>query len=202
MDARPTLIVLAGPNGAGKSTLYQTRVAPRFAGPFINADLIQHDELGKADPSAAYDAARIASERRADHIARGLDFVTETVFSHPSKLALIEEATAAGFDVIVMHVGVETPDLSVARVAARVEEGGHAVPEDKVRARYARNGALIRRAALMANAGLVFDNSQLNRPPKRCLVFQDGRLVHERAALPQWIRTIYARDLGADLSSE
>ena len=40
---RSSLVLLAGPNGAGKTTLYQTRVAPSFAGPFINADLIQRD---------------------------------------------------------------------------------------------------------------------------------------------------------------
>nr|WP_238474170.1 hypothetical protein [Altericroceibacterium spongiae] len=50
--------------------------------------------------------------------------MTETVFSHPSKLELIDEARTKGFTVIVMHVGVETPDLSVARVGTRVEEGG------------------------------------------------------------------------------
>lgn len=43
----PTLILLAGPNGAGKSTLYQTRVAPAFAGTFINADIIQREELSR-----------------------------------------------------------------------------------------------------------------------------------------------------------
>ncbi len=45
----PTLILLAGPNGAGKSALYLTRVAPAFKAPFINADIIQRDEL--CDPS-------------------------------------------------------------------------------------------------------------------------------------------------------
>jgi len=64
--------------------------------------------------------------------------MTETVFSHPSKLELIEAARTAGFTVIVMHVDVDTPDLSVARVGARLEEGGHIVPEDKIRARYTR----------------------------------------------------------------
>lgn len=131
---RPTLVVLAGPNGAGKSTLYETRVRPRFAGPFINADVIQRDELRCAEPETAYEAARIAAARRTEYLEKGMDFVTETVFSHPSKLDLISAAQDAGFDVVVMHVGIETPDLSVARVAARVREGGHGVPEDKVRA--------------------------------------------------------------------
>ncbi|MCH8488641.1 MAG: hypothetical protein LAT81_01760 [Oceanicaulis sp.] len=47
------MILLAGPNGAGKSTLYHTRVAPAFAGSFINADIIQRDELADQSPQAA-----------------------------------------------------------------------------------------------------------------------------------------------------
>jgi len=61
---RPSLVLLAGPNGAGKSTLYQTRVAPSFAGPFINADIIQRDELKDPSMGASYEAARIAEARR------------------------------------------------------------------------------------------------------------------------------------------
>ncbi|HEY8602705.1 zeta toxin family protein [Tsuneonella suprasediminis] len=189
------MIVLAGPNGAGKSTLYQTRVASSFAGPFINADVIQRDELGDPSPAASYEAARIASSRRADYLSRGRDFVTETVFSHPSKLELIDEARTKGFTVIVMHVGVDTPDLSVARVGTRVEEGGHIVPEDKIRARYARGAPFIRAAVLKADRGMVFDNSRLNEPPSHCLTFANGRLVFALPRLPNWIRTVYETDL-------
>lgn len=69
--------------------------------------------------------------------------MTETVFSHLSKLQLIDEARDRGFT----HVGVDTPDLSVARVGMRVEEGGHIVSEDKIRTRYERGAALIRAAS-------------------------------------------------------
>lgn len=192
---KPTMIVLAGPNGAGKSTLYETRIAPSFAGPFINADIIQRDELRDQSPKASYEAANIASSRRADFLARGRDFVTETVFSHPSKLELIDEARNRGFTVIVMHVGVETPDLSVARVGTRVEEGGHIVPEDKIRTRYARGAPLIRAAVLKADHGMVFDNSRLNQPPCHCLTFSNGRLVFALPRLPNWIRLVYEADL-------
>jgi len=191
----PTMIVLAGPNGAGKSTLYVTRVAPSFAGPFINADLIQRDELRDPSPTASYEAARIATARRADHLARAQDFVTETVFSHPSKLDLIDEAKASGFTVVLMHIGVETPELSVARVGARVEEGGHVVPDDKIRARYARGAPLIREAARRSDRAMVFDNSTLNRPPSHCLTFAQGRLVFALPRLPAWVRSVYAADL-------
>ena len=191
----PTMIVIAGPNGAGKSTLYQTRVAPSFAGPFINADIIQSDELCDPSPATSYEAANIASSRRADCLARGRDFVTETVFSHPSKLELIDQARNRGFTVIVMHVGVDTPDLSVARVGTRVEEGGHIVPEDKIRARYMRGAPLIRAAVLKADRGLVFDNSRLNEPPSHCLTFANGRLAFALPRLPDWIRSVYETDL-------
>ena len=192
---KPTMIVLAGPNGAGKSTLYETRIAPSFAGPFINADIIQRDELHDPSPAASYRAAEIASSRRGTYLAQGRDFVTETVFSHPSKLDLIDAARTGGFTVIVMHVGVDAPDLSVARVRARVEEGGHIVPEDKIRARYARGAPLIRSAILKADRGMVFDNSSLNRPPLHCLTFASGRLVFAAARLPCWVRSVYEADL-------
>lgn len=190
-----TLILIAGPNGAGKSTLYETRVAPAFAGPFINADIIQREELRDASPEAAYEAAAIAARRREQALSRGRDFVTETVFSHPSKLKLVNEARALGFSVWVLHVGVDSPDLSVARVAYRVETGGHPVPELKIRERYERSGPLIREAVRLADTGLVYDNSVAGHPPKLVLTFDRGSLIKARPAPPAWIRRAYAEVL-------
>ena len=192
---RPSLVLLAGPNGAGKSTLYETRVAPSFAGPFINADVIQRDELKDVSVEASYRAAEIASARRLEMLTEGRSFATETVFSHPSKLDVIEVARQRGYIVIVMHVGVDSPDLSVARVRGRVSEGGHDVPEDKVRARFDRGGPLIRRAVLRADRGLVFDNSRLNEPQRQVLAFADGRLTQAVPDLPHWVLSTYADDL-------
>lgn len=190
-----TMIVLAGPNGAGKSTLYTSRVAPFFSGPFINADIIQRDELCDPSPEASYTAAQIATARRARHLKAGLDFVTETVFSHPSKLSLVTEAQARGFQVRVMHVGVEFADISVARISCRVQEGGHTVPEHKVRERFDRSAALIRAAVLKADHSHVYDNSRLNEPPRHCLTFRSGNLVQTAPDLPQWISKLYRADL-------
>lgn len=192
---RPSLVLLAGPNGAGKSTLYQTRVAPGFAGPFINADIIQRDELQDPSMEASYQAAKIAEERRIEMLEAGQSFATETVFSHPSKLAVIESARAHGYLVVVMHVGVDSPDLSVGRVKGRTEEGGHDVPEEKIRARYERGQPLIREAVLRADRGMVFDNSRLNTAPQQVLVFATGRLIKATPTLPEWILTAYAADL-------
>jgi predicted ABC-type ATPase len=192
---RPSLILLAGPNGAGKSTLYQTRVAPSFAGPFVNADIIQRDELKDPSMDASYEAARIAEDRRRAMLDARQSFAAETVFSHPSKLEMIEGARARGYLVVVMHVGVDSPDLSVARVKNRTKEGGHDVPEHKVRARYERGQPLIREAVLRADRGMVFDNSQLNIPPQQMLVFANRRLAQAAPTLPSWILRVYTTDL-------
>lgn len=191
----PVLALLAGPNGAGKSTLYETRVAPSLKAPFVNADLIQRDDLGDPSPEAAYRAAELAANRRDALLAERKSFATETVFSHPSKLDLVRRAKAHGFLVILFHIGVETADLSVERVRSRVEEGGHGVPEDKVRARYDRGGPLIREAMLLCDHGHVFDNSRLNTPPERIIGFTAGRVSFVRPVVPGWAREIYRQDL-------
>ena len=192
---RPSLVLLAGPNGAGKTTLYQTRVAPSFAGPFVNADLIQRDELNDASMAASYRAAEIAAERRTSLLDARKSFATETVFSHPSKLDVITDARIRGYIIIVMHVGVNDPDLSVARVRGRTEEGGHDVPEEKIRTRYGRGQPLIRQAVLQADRGMVFDNSRLNEPPRLVLLFARGRLIQAEPVLPDWVLSGYADDL-------
>lgn len=189
------MYVIAGPNGAGKSTLYRDVIAPRVSATFINADLIQRDELANPSMGAAYKAAEIAEARRQDYLKQGLSFVTESTFSHPSKLDLIEDAQQAGFRVVVYHVNVRNSELSVRRVAARVKEGGHDVPVDKIRERYARNGALIRRAALRADYAFVYDNSMLNQAPALSLAMRAGQVFQASDRMPAWARELYAQEL-------
>jgi len=189
------MFIIVGPNGSGKTTFYETRIAPKIAAPFINADQIQRDELRDASPEASYDAARIAEERRRDHLKQGTSFVTESVFSHPSKVDLVSDAKAAGFRVVLFHISVGKPTLSVARVGERVKEGGHDVPADKILKRYRRSAPLIRRAALIADIAHVYDNSSLNQPPRRVLSFNSGKLDYVDESLPTWVQKTYAKDL-------
>ena len=189
------MFVLAGPNGAGKSTLYQTVIAPKIDAPFINADLIQKAELQDQSMDAAYEAARIAEQRRQEKLASKESFITESTFSHPSKLQLIDEAKEAGFRVIVYHVNVRSANISVSRVAARVDEGGHNVPENKIRERFARNQELIRGAVLKADRAFVYDNSALNTPPTMTIKFLNGSVAKVSGNVPEWARSLYKNEL-------
>ena len=190
-NARPTIFLIAGPNGAGKTTFYETVLKSRIAVPFINADLIQRDELRDSSMEASYRAAEIAGVRRAACIEAGKSFVTETVFSHPSKLDLLTGARARGFRLFVFHLGLATADLAVARVKERGREGGHPVPEHKVRERFVRNAPLIRQAALIADRAAVYDASGLNEPPELLLRFEQGRVEYRQDVLPGWCQELY-----------
>ena len=198
----PTAFMLAGPNGAGKSTLYYTVIEPKIKAPFINADLIQKNELQDQSMQGAYDAAKIAEQRRQEHLKDGKSFISESTFSHESKLKLIDEAKDNGFRVIMYHVNVRNADLSVARVENRVKEGGHNVPEEKIRARYERNQALIKQAVLKADYAFVYDNSELNKAPKLSIAMKDGQVTNVGENVPKWAKELYKTELSPHLNVE
>lgn len=192
-DARPIIRIIAGPNGAGKSTLYHTRIRRVTKAPFINADEIERQCRERGEPLAdSYVAARLAAQQRDEFIRQRKSFVCETVFSHPSKLELIKRARQAGFYVELSHVHVHSPDISVHRVGQRVREGGHDVPEPKIRERHARNQKIIREAARMADITQVFDNSVYGQPHRWIMTLEQNKAVRAVLDLPDWARSLYA----------
>jgi predicted ABC-type ATPase len=190
--------MVAGPNGAGKTTLYETAIKDLYPdAEFINADDLARKQFGR--PAATLEESKFgqdaAEQRRRELMAGRQSFVTESTFSHPSKLDLLRDARAQGYEIRVYHVNVRSPELSVARVASRVERGGHPVPEDKIRERYERNQALIRDAVRMADRARVFDNSRLNEPHRIVIDFHAGQAVRVGEFVPSWARQLYADDL-------
>ena len=195
---RPVFHVIAGPNGAGKSTLYETTIKPAEPGvEFVNADQLAWAKFGHAaqTPAEAAEGQRLAEDRRQQLMAERKSLITETTFSHPSKLDLLQEARAMGYELRTYHVNVRTADMTVARVQHRVTHGGHPVPEDKIRERYARNQELIRDAVRMSDRAKVFDNSKLGARHEMVLEYRDGRAVRVGEAVPVWAQSLYAEDL-------
>lgn len=158
------LDLVVGSNGAGKSTFIEFTLAPLLPGsPVVNADEIARHRWPGATAEHAYEAARIAADTRAALIELGQSFIAETVFSHPSKLDLLDTAHAAGYTV-VLHVVLIPEELAVERVRHRVQSGGHQVPEDKIRQRYRRLWDLVAVAATRAEATSFYDNSARRGP--------------------------------------
>ena len=175
------LDLVVGPNGAGKSTFVRYTLCPTIPwSVFVNADEIARQRWPEAPEIHSYDAARVAADTRDALIKAGQPLIAETVFSHPSKLDLLHTAIAAGYRVYI-HALLVPPDLSVARVARRVAAGGHNVPEDKIRERYARLWPLVADSILLATSATIYDSSYLDGP-RPVAIFADGQLI----GAPTW----------------
>ena len=158
------LDLLVGPNGAGKTTFFERIIEPERSGlPFVNADRIAAQRFPGEEAERSYEAAAIAAQARAALIEARLDFCTETVFSHSSKVDLIATAVNADYHVS-MHVIMIPLELSAPRVRARVESGGHAVPYDKLAERYERIWPLVATALPLCWRATFYDNARDSGP--------------------------------------
>lgn len=159
------LDLVVGPNGAGKSTFVEFTLAAALPPgvPFVNADEIARQRWPDDPESHSYEAARVAARTREALLGAREPFIAETVFSHPSKLDVIDAAHAAGYTVF-LHVLLVPEELAVRRVALRVEAGGHSVPEAKIRQRYERLWPLVATAMGRADAATAYDNAHIDGP--------------------------------------
>jgi predicted ABC-type ATPase len=182
---RPLLWLLAGPNGAGKSSFYEFHLKDDYPSlPFVNADLLARERWGSDAVEHGYQASRLAAEWRKELLAARRSFVSETVFSHPSKLELIDQAKSLGYQVILVFIYVEV-EVALARVAYRVRvEHGHDVPPDKIETRHARLLPLIAQAIAKADRAEIFYNGDAGAIGHRRIASVVGADVHWRVDPP------------------
>jgi len=88
----------------------------------------------------------------------------------------VRTAIEAGY-LVTLHVVAVPEGLAVARVKNRMENGGHVVPEDKVRGRYGRLWAHIAEAIELAGHALVYDNTTAATPFRHIASFERGALL-------------------------
>lgn len=143
--------------------------------PFVNADVLAA-QLGLSDAKGAYQAAELAAQEPDRLLAGRESFVTETVFSHPSKVELLRAARTAGYRV-TLHVVLVPVELSLARVADRVRRGGNPMPEEKIRGRHGRLWTHVADAVALADDCFAYDNSSAQDPLRLVAHFQDGQIV-------------------------
>ena len=136
---RPVFTVIGGPNGAGKSTYTEGLAARGYPlGEVVNPDVIAANLPG---PDATRDAraGRETLRRTRALIASGQTFSRETTLSGNEILRTMRTAKNAGFTVNLFFVGVDSVDISRARVRRRVERGGHGIPEQVQARRFDRS---------------------------------------------------------------
>lgn len=186
------LVVLAGSNGAGKSTFFKHYLLAEGL-PFINADVIARDLVGDDPIEIAVAATRLADHYRRQLVERGQSFIMETVFSDPAgdKVGFLDEARARGYVVLLVFIGLDSPLLSRARVAERVERGGHDVPDEKIEARFPRTLENLRRAVELVDFALLLDNSSAVEPFRFVASFELGQLLERSDLVPRWTAPLH-----------
>jgi predicted ABC-type ATPase len=161
---------------------------------------IRENVIVKMDQNAgpyfnSYHFAIIADFIRHKLIKNEQSFSFETVFSHPSKLDLIDFAHQHQYKVYLYFVGTETPMMNVERVKDRVKKGGHFVEMEKIEQRYFLTMELLPEMIKKADEVYIWDNSGL----KHLFVgeVKKGFIQFKQLTIPAWVDTYILKKLKA-----
>ena len=204
MAEKGRIFVLAGTNGAGKSSILGA-MAVRAGAVYFNPDDATRRILA-ANAQATLPEANAAAWRQGKRllereIAARLDYMFETTLGGETFAGLLSGAAAAGLEVRVSYVGLASPELHVARVAARVAKGGHGIPEAAIRRRYDKGREHLVELLPALTELKVYDNSVEADPdagaaPRPTLVLHlaKGRIrrMCSAAEVPEWAKPIVA----------
>ena len=203
-DPAPRIYVLAGTNGAGKSSVVGAILLQKGVD-FFNPDeaareiLALNPGITSAEANgAAWEEGRLLLERA---IAERLSFAFETTLGGRTITTLLQRALSEGLEVRVWYVGLASPELHIARARARVERGGHEIPEDRIRDRYDSSRLNLIRLLSRLTELSIYDNSHdadpltgVARPPTLILHMARGAIVRtcDLRLVPDWAKPILA----------
>ncbi len=133
----PRLSVISGCNGAGKTTASYSLLPEMLdCREFVNSDEFAKG-LSPFDPSkAAIQASRYMIMKIRYLLKHQKDFAVETTLATRTLLKTAKMAQAAGYTVTLLYFWLNSPEMAIERVRARVEAGGHNIPEETIRRRY------------------------------------------------------------------
>lgn len=198
----PRIYVLAGTNGAGKSSVGGAMLIEQGT-EYFNPDEAAA-RIRAANPSISQEEAQSAAwyegKRLLERsIAERLDYAFETTLGGSTIPALLEKALSVGIEVRIWYVGLASAELHIARVRSRVARGGHDIPEEKIRERYARSLLNLIRVLPKWTELRVYDNSHeadphTGVPPEPRLVVHLTRhkigALCDLASTPHWAKPI------------
>jgi predicted ABC-type ATPase len=157
------IVIIAGPNGAGKTT-FATEFLPNEADCpiFVNADLIAAGLAPFRPETVAVRAGRLMLEEIRNHVGRDESFAFETTLSGLMYARLIPKWRQLGYRVKLIYLSLPDSEMAIARVADRVAQGGHFVPEAVIRRRFDAGWRNFNsKYRLLVDAWSLYDNSQL-----------------------------------------
>jgi predicted ABC-type ATPase len=161
MSDEKKIVIIAGPNGAGKTT-FAIEFLPNEADcpAFVNADLIAAGIAPFQPEKLAIRAGKLMLEEIKTHVLKGESFAFETTLSGRGYGRMIPEWQAIGYRVKLIFLSLPNVEMAIERVATRVAQGGHDVPEAIIKRRFEagiRNFNKIYKS--LVDAWTLYDNS-------------------------------------------
>ena len=177
-------ILIAGVNGAGKSTLYET-IAELKVMDRINVDELVREIGSWRNSIDVFKAGKIAVKRLEDYFTAGRSFNQETTLCGKSIIRNIEKAKQIGYLVEMHYVGVDNVDIAKQRIAYRVANGGHGIPDEDVERRYAESFKQLKQVMEMIDLLIFYDNTEQFR---RFAFYKKGKPIKLSKNIPQWFQ--------------
>jgi predicted ABC-type ATPase len=156
------MYIIAGCNGAGKTTVSHT-ILPYVLDcrEFVNANEIAKELAPFHLESVAFEAGRMMLKLIDVLMEKEKSFSFETTLAAKSYLLLIKRAKERGFKVVLLFFWLKSIELAKARVAIRVQEGGH-IPPHVIERRYKSGITNLFRIYLpLVDEWFIYDNSNL-----------------------------------------
>lgn len=155
--------------------------------PLLQGSRIENNILVFKDKPESYETTILSDFLRHRLLKTGQTFSFETVFSHPSKLDFMKKASRQGYKCYLYFATVSSPDISVSRVRQRTQEGGHNVPEDKIRKRYFLTLKNLAEALKLCRRAYLFDNSTSMQLVAEMTPDKELLLSNEKS-IPVWLQ--------------
>jgi predicted ABC-type ATPase len=155
------ILMIAGPNGAGKTTMTLELIRScSMLYEFINADEIARGLAPKHPESMALTASKLMIKRLKELLDADQSFAFESTASGTNYVKHLKSAKARGYEISLTFLWLSKPEEAVKRVAQRVKQGGHHVPEESVARRYYSGiKNLVLHYLPLADEAFILDNS-------------------------------------------
>jgi predicted ABC-type ATPase len=158
------IFMISGPNGAGKTTTAMALMPELLdCNEYVNADAIAAGLSPFKPETTAIQAGRLMLLRIRELAGQKKDFAFETTMASRSFLPFLKQCKSNDYTVHLLFLWLHSPELALKRVASRVLNGGHYVPDEFVQRRY-KSGLdnFFKLYIPVANTWLLYDNSSMN----------------------------------------
>jgi predicted ABC-type ATPase len=162
----PQLYMIGGPNGAGKTTI-AFQLLPKLLScyEYINADSIAAALSPFSPENMAIQAGKLMLNRVSQLAEERKDFAFETTMASRTFVNLLKKCKTYGYQINLIYLWLQTPELALERVKSRVENGGHNIPPDIIFRRYHRSiKNFLELYIPLADQWALYDNSSNATP--------------------------------------